>query len=183
MGLQPYRSGRILWEDGDLGPLDMGKRRKGGIAYLAQEPWLFQHLSSRDNLLAISELLQMKNADLKIDELLEKVGLRDRATHLASTLSGGEKRRLEIARVLMENPKLIMMDEPFAGLDPRAIRLLKSLLLDLKAEGIHLLISDHQVDHILEICEEVTLMQEGRVSLKTSSEDFKQEKGAQESYL
>jgi len=183
MGLQRHGEGRIYWEGSDLAGLDMGSRRKSGLAYLAQEPWLFRNLSAQDNLKAIAELLSLPRRVDGLKELLEKVGLRDRATHKASTLSGGEKRRLEIARVLLEDPKLIMMDEPFAGLDPRAIRVLKGLLQELKGEGIHLLISDHQVDHILEVCDEVTLMDQGRVTLRSPSGDFKQKEGALKSYL
>jgi|SaaInlStandDraft_1057018.scaffolds.fasta_scaffold19684_2 lipopolysaccharide export system ATP-binding protein len=183
MGLQRYHEGRILWEGEDLIKKDMGERRKAGIAYLAQEPWLFSELSSLDNLRAISELLGLPATRDVIESLLKKVGLEERSTHVASTLSGGEKRRLEIARVLLEEPKLIMMDEPFAGLDPRAIRLLKGLLESLKGDGLRLLISDHQVDHILDVCEEVTLMNQGKISLRSSSQSFKEKEGAQRSYL
>lgn len=183
MNLQSYEKGQIYFEGKDLKGMNMGSRRRAGIAYLAQEHWLFHKLSARDNLKAVGELIGSSLDERKLDELLEKVGLVERREHLSSTLSGGEKRRLEIARVLMEEPKLIMMDEPFAGLDPKAIRLLKALLTELMNDGIHLLISDHQVDHILEICEEVTLMNHGEIALRSTSEEFKQKEGAKTSYL
>ncbi|MBF0199431.1 MAG: ATP-binding cassette domain-containing protein, partial [Planctomycetes bacterium] len=124
-----------------------------------------------------------KNRLHRVTQLLEEVGLKDHAQQKAKSLSGGEKRRLEIARLLLEDPKILLLDEPFAGLDPRAIRLLKTHLSKLHQRGIHLIISDHQVTHILELCQEIVLLQNGEKLLHCSSEEFSQHPLAKEHYL
>jgi lipopolysaccharide export system ATP-binding protein len=100
-----------------------------------------------------------------------------------NTLSGGEKRRLEVARLLLEKPKMILMDEPFAGLDPKAIRILKNLILNLQKEGINIFISDHQVSHILDICQNIILLHQGEVLLESETSHFMTHPLAKEVYL
>jgi lipopolysaccharide export system ATP-binding protein len=167
------------------------QRRQIGLAYLAQEHWLFHDLSVLDNLKAAWELIHNQSLNAVINHeqmpkflsILTKVELESSIHQKVNTLSGGEKRRLEVARLLLEKPKMILMDEPFAGLDPKAIRILKNLILNLQKEGINIFISDHQVSHILDICQNIILLHQGEVLLESETSHFMTHPLAKEVYL
>jgi len=183
MGIETPLEGEFFWEGQKLQPQHVAQRRSLGLAYLAQEPWLFQDLDAKSNLWAVGELLGLKNFKERCVDLLRTVGLHEHQHQKAKTLSGGEKRRLEIARILLENPKLILLDEPFAGLDPKAIRLLKDLFHSLRQQGISFVISDHQVTHLLEICDKICLLHQGHLLLECDSRDFMSHPLAKNIYL
>jgi lipopolysaccharide export system ATP-binding protein len=183
MGLEPLQQGEIVWENGKLSQQSVAQRRALGIAYLAQEHWLFQDLDVTSNLKAICELLGQPALEERCDELLETVGLQNHARQKVKSLSGGEKRRLEIARLLLEQPKLIMLDEPFAGLDPKAIRLLKDLIGKLHQQEISTLISDHQVTHLMDVCSNISLLHLGQNHLHCPVSEFMNHPLAKEVYL
>ena len=183
MGLEIPNKGKILWNGQSLASHNVAKRRKLGLAYLAQEHWLFQDLDVLSNLKAVCELLNYSKFEARCHELLSMVGLQNHQRQKVKTLSGGEKRRLEIARILLENPQLIMLDEPFAGLDPKAIRLLKEVIGNLQQSGISTLISDHQVTHLLDVCQHIQLLHKGQHLLECSATDFMNHPLAKEIYL
>jgi lipopolysaccharide export system ATP-binding protein len=186
MGLERFQSGKLLWDDHDLKPSQhLIERRPLGLAYLAQEHWLFSGLTVLENLVAVGELLSLQSDFLKKECLksLTKVGLLEHQHQKVMSLSGGEKKRLEIARLLLDKPNLILLDEPFAGLDPKAIRLLKELIEELKTNGIQFIISDHQVTHVLDLCEDIYLLHRGKNLLCCSAQEFLSHALAQEVYL
>ena len=183
MGIEIPSQGEIHWQGQKLSLQNISQRRSLGLAYLAQEHWLFQDLDVLSNLKAICELLNYSKFEARCHEVLARVGLQDHLRQKAKTLSGGEKRRLEIARVLLENPKLILLDEPFAGLDPKAIRLLKEVIVSLHQQGIATIISDHQVTHLLEVCSSISLIHKGQNLLDCPSHEFMQHPLAKDIYL
>ena len=185
MGFLTPQRGEMVLDGQSLIKVPPRHRRSLGLGYLAQEPWLFNDLKVVENLVVIAELMDWpkENTLERCHQAMKELGLEAQAQQKAGTLSGGEKRRLELARVNMETPKLILLDEPFAGLDPKAIRQLKDAFATLSDKGVSLLISDHQITHILEICKEVTLLESGLVVLECDAEDFLTDPRAQKSYL
>ena len=186
MGMDLFDSGELLWDEQILSDShSSSQRRRNGISYLAQEHWLFSDLNVMDNLIAVAELLSIPKTTAKEKAIksLEVVGLSEHQSQNVMSLSGGEKKRLEIARLLLENPQLILLDEPFAGLDPKAIRLLKELIEELKSNGIQFIISDHQVAHVLDLCDEIYLLHQGKNLLCCPAQNFLAHPLAKEVYL
>ncbi|MBK9188423.1 MAG: LPS export ABC transporter ATP-binding protein [Phycisphaerales bacterium] len=158
------RKSRVAFDGHDVSTLPMYKRARLGMGYLSQEPSVFGRLSCEDNLLAILETLSLRRQERRIRAaaLLEQFGLAHKARHHARTCSGGERRKLEIARALVTQPKLILMDEPFSGVDPIAVEDLQGEIRRLADRGIAFLITDHNVQQTLRVCDRACIIDSGR---------------------
>ena len=175
--------GRILFNGADISPLPMYKRARIGIGYLAQEPSIFRRLSVRQNILAILETLGLSPRERRLQELLDELGIRHLADHRAYTLSGGEKRRLEITRALVTRPLFILLDEPFSGIDPIAVFEAQGIIRELKSRGLGILLTDHNVRETLAITDRAYIMAEGKVLISGTAEDLITDPKAREIYL
>lgn len=165
VGLIPPDAGRVYLDDEDLTDTPMFRRARLGMGYLAQEPSIFRKLSVEDNVLAILETLGLSKDEQKerLEELLGELGLQPLRRNKAYSLSGGERRRLEITRALVQRPKFMLLDEPFAGIDPIAVHDIQEIVRGLKGRGIGVVISDHNVEQTLEIVDRAYIMYEGRI--------------------
>jgi lipopolysaccharide export system ATP-binding protein len=165
IGLIPQDEGRIYLGEDDITDLPMYMRAQKGICLLPQEPSAFRKLSVEDNLLSILEVVpdSVTRSDGDVGKTLREFGLERLAKAKAYTLSGGERRRLEIARAMITRPVFIMLDEPFTGIDPLAVRDLQKLILSLKDQGIGLLITDHSVRETLKITDRAYIIEKGRI--------------------
>ena len=165
VGLIEPDQGRVLLGERDITSLAMYRRARMGVAYLAQEPSAFKHLSVEDNIWLILEALGVDSptAHRRIGKLLRDFGLDALKTQRAETLSGGERRRLEIARALATEPTFILLDEPFAGIDPIAVLDLQRIIAHLKSLGIGVLITDHNVRETLKITDRAYIIKDGKI--------------------
>lgn len=165
VGLVAPDSGTVLFDDHDLTGWPMHKRARMGLTYLPQEPSVFRRLSVADNVMAILETMDLDRAARadRLRVLLSELGLTHLAKNKAVSLSGGERRRLEITRALATNPVFLLFDEPFAGIDPIAVGDIQQLIRMLKAKGLGILISDHNVRETLNVCDRAYIINEGRV--------------------
>ena len=173
VGLVPPNAGRIVFNGEDVTKLPMYKRARLGMGYLPQEESIFRKLTVEQNLMAILETLPLnrKQRRARCDELLEQFGITHVAKNLALTLSGGEKRRLTIARSLITNPNLLMLDEPFSGVDPIAVAEVQQIILSLRERAnLGIVITDHNVRETLTIVDRAYLMFEGKVVREGSRE-------------
>lgn len=164
IGMIEPDGGKVSFDGRDVSTLPMYQRARLGMGYLSQEPSVFQRLTCEQNLLAILETLPMTRAEraARAAELLEQFGLVHKAHHQARTCSGGERRKLEIARALVTDPKLILLDEPFSGVDPIAVEDLQAEIRRLADRGIACLITDHNVQQTLRVCDRAYIIDEGR---------------------
>jgi ABC-type (unclassified) transport system, ATPase component len=174
VGLVAPDSGSIVFQGRDITRYPVYKRARTGLGYLAQEPSIFRRLTVEDNLLAILETLRLTRAQrrARCDELLHEFNLAKVAKQRAYTLSGGERRKLEIARALVQNPSILMLDEPFAGVDPLAVADIQQIVKKLQSSGYGVLITDHQVRETLSVVDRAYLLYEGRVLCDGSSADL-----------
>jgi lipopolysaccharide export system ATP-binding protein len=165
VGLIPPDAGRILFDGRDITQEPMFRRARRGIGYLSQEPSVFRKLSVEENLLAILETLPLSRQERaeRLERLLDELGLKHLRHNKAYSLSGGERRRLEITRALVTQPKFMMLDEPFAGVDPIAVHDIQQIVASLRHRGIGVLISDHNVEQTLDIVDRAYILHEGRV--------------------
>jgi lipopolysaccharide export system ATP-binding protein len=166
VGLVPADQGEIWLEDQDISGKPMHVRARRGLSYLAQEASVFRKLSAQDNLLAVLETRKDLDRKQRIErclDLLEELGIAHVADSLAMSLSGGERRRLEIARALAVEPRVMLLDEPFAGVDPIAVGDIKKIVSHLRDRGIGVLITDHNVRETLDICDRAYIINEGGV--------------------
>ena len=165
VGLIKPTEGHIYLDDTEITNLPMHKRAQMGIGYLAQEDSVFRNLSVEDNIKAILEINEpdKKKRARRLEELLVEFGLAEKRKRLGKLLSGGERRRTEIARALASNPKFILLDEPFAGVDPIAVEDIQRIVYHLKEKNIGILITDHNVQETLAITDHTYLMYEGRI--------------------
>lgn len=165
VGLVPLDAGRITLNGEDISSMPIHKRAKMGLSYLPQEPSIFRKLSVSDNIRAILELQDLTKAALntKLDSLLEELHITHIRDSAAISLSGGERRRVEIARCLASNPSFILLDEPFAGIDPIAVIDIQKIIRFLSARNIGVLITDHNVRETLGICDRAYIVNEGHV--------------------
>ncbi|MFM1773764.1 MAG: Lipopolysaccharide export system ATP-binding protein LptB [Acidobacteriota bacterium] len=163
VGIESPDEGSIFWNNIDISSLPMHKRAQLGIAYLPQESSIFRGLTVRENIMAIAELLTIQLYEQKLitDKLIESFRLSKVENVLGRQLSGGERRRCELARALVSNPKVMLLDEPFAGIDPKSIDEIHELIYDLKARGIGVLITDHNVRETLQIAERAYILVDG----------------------
>ncbi|MDY0163889.1 LPS export ABC transporter ATP-binding protein [Desulfobotulus sp.] len=185
VGLIRPDGGRVFLDDKDLTDYPMYMRARYGIGYLPQEASIFRKLSVRDNLLIILENLDMGRTEQrqKAEALLEELGIRHLGDQKATVLSGGERRRLEIARVLSTDPSFILLDEPFAGVDPLAVSDIQNIIAYLSQRGIGVLISDHNVRETLGVCDMAYILHSGRVVDSGSPADIAASPIARKTYL
>lgn len=171
-GLIKSDSGEILLGDEDVSNIPMHKRSKKGIKYLPQEPSIFQNLTVYENLLGLAELSfsNTKDLDLFLEQSIDEFKLSKILNLKGRQLSGGQRRKVEIARTLASNPKIILLDEPFAGIDPIAIEEIKQVLVKLKNKNIGILITDHNVRESLEICDQAIVINDGKVIAEGNKE-------------
>jgi lipopolysaccharide export system ATP-binding protein len=166
VGLVPADRGRIMLDGQDITALPMHSRAKLGMGYLPQEPSVFRRLSVADNLRAVLELRADLDADgreRELGQLLDELQVAHVATQQGASLSGGERRRVEIARALAAKPRLMLLDEPFAGVDPISVGEIQRIVRHLRARGIGVLITDHNVRETLGICDRAYILNEGSV--------------------
>jgi lipopolysaccharide export system ATP-binding protein len=166
IGLISADDGVILINDKDVTALPMHGRAKQGLGYLPQEPSIFRALSVQDNILAILETrkeLDRRDRHEVLEKLLDEFQISHLAKNKGMSLSGGERRRVEIARTLAANPQFILLDEPFAGVDPISVNDIKNIIRQLRDKGIGILITDHNVRETLDICERAYIVGDGRV--------------------
>jgi lipopolysaccharide export system ATP-binding protein len=165
VGLVAPDAGSVLLDDRDLTGWPMYKRARMGLTYLPQEPSVFRRLSVADNVMAILETMDLDRTarEKRLASLLGELGLTHLAKNKAVSLSGGERRRLEITRALATNPVFLLFDEPFAGIDPIAVGDIQQLIRLLRAKGLGILISDHNVRETLNVCDRAYIINEGRV--------------------
>ncbi|MFK7798517.1 MAG: LPS export ABC transporter ATP-binding protein [Aureispira sp.] len=178
-------TGKVFLDDKDITKLPMYKRAKLGIGYLPQESSIFRKLSVEDNIKAILEMtsLSKKEQTDKLEELLDEFRLHKVRKSKGDTLSGGERRRTEIARSLAVNPKFILLDEPFAGIDPIAVEDIQSIVFKLKQKNIGILITDHSVEQTLSITDRSYIMVEGSIFREGTSEVLANDEKVREVYL
>ena len=167
VGLIQPLSGKILMDGEDLTGMPMYKRARRGIGYLSQEPSIFRKLTVEDNIMAILETLPIskREREHRLETLLDELSIKHLRKSKAFALSGGERRRLEITRALVTQPKFLMLDEPFAGVDPIAVHDIQSIVADLRHRGIGVLISDHNVEQTLDIVDRAYIMFDGQVKV------------------
>jgi len=170
VGLIPPDSGKVFLDDANLTRVPMYKRARLGVGYLAQEPSIFRKLTVEENVLAILETRKMSSMDrkAKLEELLGELSITHLRNSKAYALSGGERRRLEITRALVQEPKFMLLDEPFAGIDPIAVHDIQEIVAGLKHRNIGVVISDHNVEQTLEIVDRAYIMYEGRIPVSGS---------------
>ena len=173
VGMITPTSGQVFLDKKEISSAPMFKRARMGIGYLSQEASVFRKLSVRDNILAVLELMDISRDEraARCDKLMDDFGIAALAGHKAYTLSGGERRRTEIARALATNPKFILLDEPFAGIDPIAVEDIMRIVHDLKNRGIGVLVTDHNVHETLSITDRSYLLFEGKI-LKSGTPEF-----------
>jgi lipopolysaccharide export system ATP-binding protein len=174
VGLIPATSGNVFIDGVDVTAMPMWKRAKSGIGYLPQESSIFRKLSVWDNVMAVVETLKLspREAQGRTAQQLTDLGLERLARQPAYTLSGGERRRLEIARALATNPRFLLMDEPFSGVDPISVAEVQSIIRRLKDKGIGVLITDHNVRETLSIVDRAYLIHQGQVLVSGTAQDI-----------
>ena len=185
VGLIRPDSGKIILEKKEITKYPMYKRAQNGIGYLSQDPSVFRKLSVEDNILSILQLSKLSKKDQvkKTESLLEEFGLISIRKNRGDLLSGGERRRTEIARALASNPKFILLDEPFAGVDPIAVEDIQKIVSHLKDRNIGVLITDHNVQETLAITDKTYLMFEGKILKEGSPEDLAKDEMVRKLYL
>jgi lipopolysaccharide export system ATP-binding protein len=178
-------SGSIFFDHRDVSRYPMHKRSQLGIGYLSQEPSIFRKLTVEENILAILETLDLPRAERerRLNELLKELGIIHLRKSRAYTLSGGERRRLEITRALVTHPLCILLDEPFSGIDPIAVTDCQNLIIELKAKGLGILLTDHNVRETLAITDRSYIMSEGKILISGTKDELLTSKEARKIYL
>jgi lipopolysaccharide export system ATP-binding protein len=185
VGLVRPDQGNVYLDELDITKLPMYKRAQMGIGYLPQEVSVFRKLSVEDNIMAILELtdLSKEQREQKLESLLEEFSLTHVRKNLGNRLSGGEKRRTEIARALATDPKFVLLDEPFAGVDPIAVEDIQSIVSELKKRNIGILITDHNVQETLSITDRAYLLFEGKILKSGTAQDLANDEQVRKVYL
>ena len=185
VGLIKPDSGRVIFDDKDISKLPMFRRARLGVGYLSQEPSIFRRLTVEENIMAILETLRLSRYErvTRLGELLRDLRISHLAKNKAYTLSGGERRRLEITRALVTRPSFIMLDEPFSGIDPIAVSDIQDILKDLRQKGIGVLLTDHNVRETLSITDRAYIMDEGRILISGTAEELINDPRARQIYL
>lgn len=184
-GIIRPNSGQVFLNDENITSMPMYKRARKGIGYLSQEASVFRNLTVRQNLESILEFLSIPKKEVKrrADQLIEEFGLERVVDSKGYSLSGGERRRTEIARALVTNPKFILLDEPFAGIDPIAVEDIQEIVADLKNRNIGIFITDHNVHETLAITDRAYLMFEGKILREGTAEVLAEDEEAKKLYL
>ncbi len=185
VGFVQPTSGTVFLQDEDITNLPMYKRAQKGVGYLPQEPSVFRKLSVEDNIMAILEMTDLNKTDRKdkLEELISEFSLEKVRKNVGDSLSGGERRRTEIARALASDPSFILLDEPFAGIDPIAVEDIQYIVAKLKHKNIGILITDHNVQETLSITERAYLMFEGRILKSGTAEELAEDEMVRKVYL
>jgi len=185
VGLIAPDEGRIVLDEADISRLPMFRRARRGIGYLAQEPSVFRKLTVEENLMAILETMNLPREERRrrLEELLDELGLKHLRRSKAYSLSGGERRRLEITRALCSQPKFMLLDEPFSGVDPIAVHDIQTIVAGLRRKGLGVLITDHNVEQTLDIVDRAYIMFEGRVQVAGTVRELVYDDRVAELYL
>jgi lipopolysaccharide export system ATP-binding protein len=185
VGLARPDAGRVLLNGDEITDLPMYLRARSGISYLPQEPSVFRQLTSEENLLAVLETLPLTPEQQRdrLEELLAQMGLETVRTSKAFTLSGGERRRLEIARSLTLQPSFVLLDEPFSGIDPLTVKDLQEIIRDLARSGIGVLITDHNVRETLSVTDHAYILKSGKIFRKGSPQELSSDPEVRRVYL
>jgi lipopolysaccharide export system ATP-binding protein len=185
VGLVQPNDGRIFLDETDVTKWPMYKRARAGMGYLPQETSVFRKLTVRDNLLLVLELAgkSREEQEKKVKELAEELSISHILESVAGVLSGGERRRVEIARAMATEPKFILLDEPFAGIDPKTIEEIQSILFQLKARGIGILITDHNVAATLRITDRNYILVDGAIIAKGTGSEVASDELVKKHYL
>jgi len=185
VGLVRANSGQVVFRGQNISRLPVFRRARMGLGYLAQEASVFRKLTVEENLLAILETLSLSSAQrrARMTELLEQLSLTRVARQRAYTLSGGERRKLEIARALVRRPAILMLDEPFSGVDPLAVSDIQEIIKGLRGRGLGIIVTDHNVRETLAIVDRAYLVYEGKVLREGTSEFLINDQAARELYL
>jgi lipopolysaccharide export system ATP-binding protein len=185
VGLVKPNEGQIFLDDKDITPEPMFKRAQMGIGYLAQEPSVFRKLTVEQNIMAVLEMTKLSKQEQKekMESLLEEFSLTHVRKNLGRVLSGGERRRTEIARALSVNPNFVLLDEPFAGVDPIAVEEIQTIVAQLKNRNIGILITDHNVQETLSITDRAYLMFEGKLLKAGTAEELAADEQVRKVYL
>jgi lipopolysaccharide export system ATP-binding protein len=185
IGLVKPDEGKIFLDEEDISEDPMYIRARKGINYLPQEPSIFRKLTVEENLLAIMESIDIPSYEIKdrLASLLSELNITHLSKHIASSLSGGERRRLEITRALATEPRFMLLDEPFAGIDPLILNDIKQIIRRLKERGIGIIISDHNVRDTLEVCDEAYIINKGKIIESGTPDQIINSKIARKFYL
>jgi lipopolysaccharide export system ATP-binding protein len=186
VGLVPPDTGRVLWDDTEITDVPMYLRaREYGISYLPQEPSIFRKLTVEENILAVLEAqpISWHERREKLEKFIEELGLEQVRQNRGWSLSGGERRRVEIGRCLCINPSFILLDEPFSGIDPIAVLDLQRIITELKASGIGVLVTDHNVRETLSVTDRAYIIDEGRIFRAGSPEELANDPEVRKVYL
>jgi lipopolysaccharide export system ATP-binding protein len=185
VGMLTPEAGTVRFQDEDVTSLPMYRRARRGMGYLSQEPSVFQRMTVRQNILAVLEArgMERKERNAKADRALEEFGLAKLAGSRAHSLSGGERRKLEMARALATSPSLLLLDEPFSGVDPIAVSGLQEVIRDLAQRGIGILLTDHSVRETLKVTDRAYIIREGNILVHGTSDYLIDDPKAREHYL
>jgi lipopolysaccharide export system ATP-binding protein len=185
VGILTPEAGTVHFKGEDITKLPMYRRARKGMGYLSQEASVFQHMTVRQNILAVLEArgVRRKEREEKTNDILEEFGLSHVANNKAHSLSGGERRRLEIARSLATSPSLLLLDEPFSGVDPIAVSSLQELIRNLSGRGIGILLTDHSVRETLKVTDSAYIIRDGNILVHGSSDYLINDHDAREHYL
>lgn len=185
VGLIKPNEGRVFLNQEDITKMPMYLRARKGISYLPQEPSVFRKLTVEENVLAILETLAIspEERQLRLHKLLKDLSITSVAKNKAYSLSGGERRRVEISRALVNSPSFLLLDEPFTGIDPIAVGEIQDIIRNLKGQGMGILISDHNYQETLNICDRSYILYKGRIVEEGDSEKIYRSKKAREAYL
>jgi len=185
VGLLQADEGRVLLDDVDLTDVPMYRRARAGIGYLSQEPSIFRKLTVEENVMAILETLDIPAAERRrrLESLLDELSIKHLRDRKAYALSGGERRRLEITRALVTSPKFMLLDEPFAGVDPIAVDDIQRIVAELREKGLGVLVTDHNVRETLSITDRAYIMFNGRIHIEGPAEVLVNDPEARKMYL
>ena len=185
VGLLAPDAGTVHLDDEDITRLPMFRRATKGVGYLAQESSIFRGLSVRNNVLAILETLRLsrREREERLQQLLQELGIEELSAQSAATLSGGERRRVEITRALVTNPAFLLLDEPFVGIDPIVVQDIQAIIRSLRDRGIGILITDHSVRETLSVTDRAYIMYEGQILLAGGAEELATNEEAKKLYL
>jgi len=185
VGIIPPNRGKIVFDNYDITSSPIHERSRFGIGYLAQEPSIFRKLSVEENIMSILETLPIgiKERRRRLEGLLQELNIAHLAKNKSYTLSGGERRRLEITRALVTNPSFILLDEPFSGIDPIVVNDAQEIIKDLRSKGLGILLTDHNVRETLSITDRAYLIAEGRILISGTAEELINNPKARQIYL
>lgn len=185
VGIIPPARGKIVFDNNDITNLPIHERARYGISYLSQEPSIFRKLSVEENIMSILETLPISKGERshRLKNLLEELNISHLAKNKAATLSGGERRRLEITRALVTNPSFILLDEPFSGIDPIVVNEAQEIIKELKEKGLGILLTDHNVRETLSITDRAYLIAEGKILISGTADELINNPEARKVYL